>query len=73
MAPSHDALNGITVTTDARGIATVKLDQPEIHKTFDDAMISTLNRPLHDLDDDAEVRVVVLDAICRRFSAPKRR
>jgi methylglutaconyl-CoA hydratase len=69
MAPSPDALTGITVATDARGIATVTLDRPEIHNAFDDAMIAALTRALHDLAADAAVRVVVLAASGRSFSA----
>lgn len=69
MAPSPDALTGIAVATDARGIATVTLDRPEIHNAFDDVMIAALTRALDDLDSDPAVRVVVVAATGRSFSA----
>jgi methylglutaconyl-CoA hydratase len=69
MAPSPDAVTGITVAVDVRGIATVTLDRPDIHNAFDDAMIAALTGALHDLAADAAVRVVVLAASGRSFSA----
>lgn len=54
---------------DDRGIATVTLARPERHNAFDDAMITELDRVFHELGVDARVRVVVLEAEGRSFSA----
>lgn len=69
MAENSDAQGGIRVAVDARGIATVTLDRPEIHNAFDDVMIAALARALGDLDSDPAVRVVVVAATGRSFSA----
>ncbi len=69
MAETSDVQGGIRVAVDARGIATVTLDRPEIHNAFDDVMIAALTRALDDLDSDPAVRVVVVAATGRSFSA----
>jgi methylglutaconyl-CoA hydratase len=66
---SSAAPTSILVTVDLDGIATVTLNRPEIHNAFDDVMIGELTRALHDLDADPQVRVVILAANGRSFSA----
>jgi len=51
------------------GIATLTLDRPDVHNAFDDVLIAELTAALRRLDDDAAVRVVVLAANGRSFSA----
>ncbi|MCP5419475.1 MAG: enoyl-CoA hydratase/isomerase family protein [Gammaproteobacteria bacterium] len=52
-----------------RGIATLILNRPELHNAFDDTLISTLTQELVRLDADPDVRLVVLGANGRSFSA----
>jgi methylglutaconyl-CoA hydratase len=59
----------VTVEVDDRGRATVTLDRPELHNAFDDALVAALAAALRDLEEDAHVRVVVLAANGRSFSA----
>lgn len=50
-------------------IATVTLDRPERHNAFDDATIGELTKALSRLENDAKVRLVVLAANGKNFSA----
>jgi methylglutaconyl-CoA hydratase len=54
---------------DARGVATLTLNRPEIHNAFDDALIADLTLELTRLDGEAAARVVVLAANGKSFSA----
>lgn len=60
---------GFTSSIDARGVARVTLDRPEVHNAFDDALIAGLTGEYRRLGDDARVRVVVLAANGKSFSA----
>jgi methylglutaconyl-CoA hydratase len=57
------------VTTDARGVATVALNRPQLRNAFDDELIADLTRTFRRLSDDAGVRVVVLRGNGKSFSA----
>jgi methylglutaconyl-CoA hydratase len=59
----------VRVETDSRGVATVTLNRPEVHNAFDEVLIGELTEKLHAVDDDAAVRVVVLAAAGKSFSA----
>ena len=59
----------LTVDVDARGRATVTLARPERHNAFDDAIVAELTGAFCALEADARVRVVVLAAAGRSFSA----
>ncbi len=59
----------VTVSTDARGVATVTLNRPEVHNAFDDALIARLTEVFRDLGQKDEVRVVVLASEGKSFSA----
>lgn len=52
-----------------RGVATVTLRRPDIHNAFDDILIDRLRRELQGLANDHAVRVVVLAAEGKSFSA----
>lgn len=56
-------------STDARGVATVTLNRPAVHNAFDDALIAALDATFATLDADPAVRVVVLEAAGKSFSA----
>ncbi|HET6724689.1 MAG TPA: enoyl-CoA hydratase-related protein [Gammaproteobacteria bacterium] len=54
---------------DARGIATLTLNRPEIHNAFDDSLIAELTEHLAELDRRDDVRAVVLTGAGKSFSA----
>jgi len=56
-------------TTLEEGVATLCLNRPEIHNAFDDVLISGLTGELKRLEDDDAIRVVVLAAKGKSFSA----
>jgi methylglutaconyl-CoA hydratase len=59
-----------TLLTDlVDGVATVILNRPDIHNAFDDALIAALTNRFAALEDDPNVRVVVLKAAGMSFSA----
>ncbi|MCW8878566.1 MAG: enoyl-CoA hydratase/isomerase family protein [Kangiellaceae bacterium] len=51
------------------GIATITLNRAEIHNAFDDKLIGEITREIEKLDHDREVRVIVLAAEGKSFSA----
>ena len=55
--------------TVANAVATVTLNRPEIHNAFDDALIARLTAAFVSLDDDPDVRAVVLTGAGRSFCA----
>ena len=57
------------VSIDPRGVATLTLNRPEVHNAFDDAMIAELIAVLKDLANNDKVRVLVLTANGKNFSA----
>lgn len=54
---------------DKRGVATLTMNRPELHNAFDDTLIAELTDALRELDEDPDVRVVLLAASGRSFSA----
>jgi len=66
MTETHDA---VSVVQDGRGVATVTLSRPAVHNAFDDALIARLTETFTALGRDASVRVVVLEAEGKSFSA----
>lgn len=59
----------IELDTDPNGIATVTLNRPDKHNAFDDALIAELDRTLRQVEDDDAVRLLVLAAEGKSFSA----
>ena len=59
----------ITLTTDARGVATLTLNRPEKHNAMSAAMIDELAKAAADLGRDPAVRVVVLTGAGKSFCA----
>jgi methylglutaconyl-CoA hydratase len=52
-----------------RGVATVRMNRPDVHNAFDDVLIAELTAELRRLDQAPEVRVIVLAANGKSFSA----
>jgi len=59
----------ITAEVDARGVATLTLNRPERHNAFDDVLIADMTAALDRFAADEAVRVVVLAAAGKSFSA----
>jgi methylglutaconyl-CoA hydratase len=51
------------------GVATLTLNRPDVHNAFDDQLIAALTARLRELDANPQVRVVVLAANGKSFSA----
>ena len=54
---------------DARGVATVTLNRPEIHNAFDDALIAELTAVLAAYGANPAVRALILTGAGKSFSA----
>jgi methylglutaconyl-CoA hydratase len=61
--------NYSTTSIDNRGVATLTLNRPDVHNAFDDAMIAELIAVLDKLASDKAVRVLLLTANGKNFSA----
>lgn len=59
----------IVTSLGGAGVATVALNRPKIHNAFDDALIDVLTDELHRLQQDADVRCIVLTGNGDSFSA----
>ena len=59
----------LRITTDARGVATITMDRPEVRNAFNDRLISEMYRAASALGEDETVRVVVLTGAGDIFSA----
>lgn len=59
----------ILTTVDARGIAAITLNRPDVRNALDASMIAALTAALRDFDADPTVRVVVLAANGNHFCA----
>ncbi|MBS0601523.1 MAG: enoyl-CoA hydratase/isomerase family protein, partial [Proteobacteria bacterium] len=59
----------IEASLTASHVAIVTLHRPELHNAFDDALIAELTAELRRLDADDSVRIVVLAAAGKSFSA----
>ncbi|WP_445427609.1 enoyl-CoA hydratase/isomerase family protein [Alishewanella sp. HL-SH05] len=57
------------VNIDTRGVATLTLNRPAVHNAFDDAMIAELINVINDLANNDAVRIMVLAANGKNFSA----
>ncbi len=62
-------MKDILIEKDKNGVATITLNRPERHNAFDDMLISRLQQILNDLNGDSNVRVIVLAAKGKSFSA----
>ena len=59
----------VLLSIDARGVATVTLNQPEIHNAFDDKLIIQLTDIFTSIGLNEDIRVMVLAAAGKSFSA----
>ena len=61
--------SNVLYSVDAKGIATLTLNRPEVHNAFDDGIIEALIGRLEQAADDDNVRVLVLRSEGNNFSA----
>ena len=59
----------LKVSIDARGVARIVLNRPEVHNAFDDYQIQRLIKALQSVEADPQVRVVILAGEGKSFSA----
>lgn len=59
----------VDLTIDARGVATLTMNRPEVHNAFDDSMISELRTALAQVRIKDNTRVLVLRSEGKSFSA----
>ncbi|MCV6625378.1 MAG: enoyl-CoA hydratase/isomerase family protein [Cellvibrionaceae bacterium] len=59
----------VKTNTDSRGVRTISLGRPDIHNAFDDSVIAELSQAFAAADKDDSVRIVVLAAEGKSFSA----
>ena len=59
----------VTTQIDRRGVATVTLNRPERHNAFDDTVIAELSAAFQQVANDPGIRVMVLAAAGKLFSA----
>ncbi|MBV1910411.1 MAG: enoyl-CoA hydratase/isomerase family protein [Kangiellaceae bacterium] len=59
----------ITVKMSSNGVARVTLNRPDIHNAFDDQFIKELTRAIEKIERNNEIRILVLDAAGKSFSA----
>lgn len=59
----------LLTSLDSRGVATLSLNRPEVHNAFDDALIAELNEQLDHFARHPDVRLLLLRAEGKSFSA----
>ena len=59
----------LTLDIDARGVATITLNRPQLHNAFDDVLIAQLIYALQEAADHPGIRVLLLAAKGKSFSA----
>jgi len=59
----------ITVKVSTSGVARVTLNRPELHNAFDDLVIKDLTTAIRKIDASEDIRLLVLDASGKSFSA----
>lgn len=62
-------MNNLLIEIDARGVAKITLNRPEIHNAFDDVLIAALSDAFARLAQDPSLRVLVLTGAGANFSA----
>ena len=59
----------LLTTIDDRGVAWLTLNRPDVHNAFDDKLIASLITALTELDNNNDVRVLILNSNGKNFSA----
>ncbi len=59
----------IIIDKKTNGVASITMNRPDMHNAFDDAIINNLTNAIRDFDRDDDVRILVLNAVGKSFSA----
>lgn len=59
----------ISVKVSSSGVARITMNRPELHNAFDDQVIKDLTRAIRKIDENRDIRLLVLDANGKSFSA----
>ena len=59
----------LKIERDARGVAMIAMNRPEVHNAFDEVMIREIIEAFRDLGEDKNVRVIVIAAEGKSFCA----
>lgn len=62
-------MNRILLATDARGIATLTLNRPEVANAYDEDLLRVLTATLEEVGNDAAVRAIVIRGAGKHFQA----
>lgn len=62
-------MQSVLSAVDDKGVATVTLNKPENHNAFDDLLLAELHKTITELGNDDSVRILVLQAMGKSFSA----
>ncbi|MBL8311151.1 MAG: enoyl-CoA hydratase/isomerase family protein [Burkholderiales bacterium] len=62
-------MNTLKIERDARGVAMVAFNRPEVHNAFDETMIREVIAAFRDLGEDESVRVIIIAAEGKSFCA----
>ena len=66
---SESNLSTLRIERDARGVAMIAMNRPEVHNAFDEVMIREIIEAFRDLGVDESVRVIVIAAEGKSFCA----
>ncbi len=66
---SESKLATLKIERDARGVAMIAMNRPEVHNAFDEVMIREIIEAFRDLGEDENVRVIVIAAEGKSFCA----
>ena len=61
--------SSLIIETTKNGIATIILNRAELHNAFDDSVIIELTRAIEEINNDENIRVLILSAKGKSFSA----
>ena len=64
-----DNKNSIIVTKSKNGVGRITLNRANLHNAFDDKVIKSLTDAINDIDKDDSLRLLILDANGKSFSA----
>ena len=62
-------MHTVKIERDARGVAMIAMNRPEVHNAFDEVMIREIIEAFRDLGEDESVRVIVIAAEGKSFCA----
>lgn len=59
----------LILETDSQGIARLTINRPDVHNAFDDVLIAELTQTFKEIDQNPQIRVLILQSEGKNFSA----